>query len=421
MNTSNFDTLNLIEPIRRALAAQDYQVPTPIQAQAIPLLLAGRDLMGSAQTGSGKTAAFALPILQHLATNPKRPEPKGARVLVLAPTRELAAQIFESFTDYGKYLSLKKAVVYGGVGKKPQIAALASGVDVLIATPGRLLDLSEEGRVRLAQVEIFVLDEADRMLDMGFIPDVRRIIALLPARRQTLLFSATLPAEVRRLAQSMLRDPTHVAVPPEAGATPQIEQRVLFVDREAKTPLLLRLLEDESIQRALVFTRTKHRANRLAEQLAKSRIKVGAIHGNKTQAAREQALAGFHAGRIRVLVATDIAARGLDVDDISHVINFELPNEPENYVHRIGRTARMGKEGIALSFCDESESGYLREIERFLNRSVPVLRDHPFHSPAAASVKPVALGRTGGRKTSTGGMMYGNFRKGRNPLRGRRS
>jgi ATP-dependent RNA helicase RhlE len=421
MNAPTFDTLNLIEPLRRALAALDYRIPTPIQTQAIPLLLAGHDLMGSAQTGSGKTAAFALPILQHLAGNRKRPEPKTTRVLVLAPTRELAAQIYESFTDYGKFLGMKKAVVYGGVGKKPQIAALAGGVDVLIATPGRLLDLQEEGRVRLERVEIFVLDEADRMLDMGFIPDVRKIIALLPAKRQSLFFSATLPAEVRRLGQSMLREPKHVAVAPEAGATPQIEQRVLFVDRESKTPLLLRLLQDPSIQRALVFTRTKHRANRLAEQLAKGRIKVGAIHGNKTQAAREQALAGFHAGRIRVLVATDIAARGLDVDDISHVINFELPNEPENYVHRIGRTARMGKEGIALSFCDESESGYLREIERFLNRSVPVLRDHPFHSPAAASVKPVALGRTGGRKTSTGGMMYGNFRKGRNPLRGRRS
>jgi len=312
-------------------------------------------------------------------------------------------------------------VVYGGVGKKPQIDAIAPGIDVLIATPGRLLDLYGERRVRLDAVEIFVLDEADRMLDMGFIPDVRRIIDLLPRKRQSLFFSATLPAEVQRLAQSMLSEPKHVAVEPEAGHTPRIEQRVLFVDKESKTPLLLSLLEDPAIERALVFTRTKHRANRLAEQLQKGHIKADAIHGNKTQAARERALELFHAGKIRVLVATDIAARGIDVDDISHVINFELPNEPQSYVHRIGRTARMGKAGVAISFCDESESPYLRDIERLLDQSVPVARNHPFHSAAAAAPQKAVFAKTGGRRTASGGMLYGGAGRGRGRyLRGRR-
>jgi ATP-dependent RNA helicase RhlE len=420
MHQPTFDALNLIEPLRRALRALNYSVPTPIQAQTIPLLLAGHDLMGSAQTGSGKTAAFALPILQRLEADRGPRTPKAPRVLVLAPTRELAAQIHESFGDYGRFLGIKRAVVYGGVGKKPQIDALAPGLDVLVATPGRLLDLYGERRVRLDAVEVFVLDEADRMLDMGFIPDVRRIIALLPKKRQSLFFSATLPPEVQRLAQSMLTDPRHVAVEPEAGHTPRIEQRVLFVDKESKTPLLLSLLEDPAIERALVFTRTKHRANRLAEQLQRGRIKADAIHGNKTQAARERALELFHAGKIRVLVATDIAARGIDVDDISHVINFELPNEPESYVHRIGRTARMGKAGVAISFCDESESAYLRDIERLLDQSVPVARNHPFHSAAAAAPKKEVFAKSGGRRTVTGGMLYGAGRGRGRYLRGRR-
>jgi len=421
MNDTSFDGLGLIEPIHRALRAQNYQVPTPIQAQAIPLLLAGHDLLGSAQTGSGKTAAFALPILQRLAQNARRPARGSTRALVLAPTRELAAQIADSFSTYGRYLGLKKAVVYGGVNKRPQIAAIAPGVDILIATPGRLLDIQRDGRLRLDEVEIFVLDEADRMLDMGFIPDVRRVIASLPSKRQSLFFSATMPAEVKALAQSMLSQPKQIAIAPDAGSTPEIEQRVLFVDRESKTSLLLSLLADASIQRALVFTRTKHRANRLAEQLAKGRIKVDAIHGNKNQSAREKALDGFHSGRIRVLVATDIAARGIDVDDISHVINFELPNDPGSYVHRIGRTARAGKEGMALSFCDASESGYLRDIERLLKRSIPVMSGHPFHSTAAAATPLAALGNTGGRRTRSGGVTYGSSRRGRNPFRARRS
>ena len=421
MHQPNFDALNLIEPLHRALRAQNYTVPTPVQSLAIPILLAGHDLMASAQTGSGKTAAFALPMLQKLEAQRRRPGPKGVRALVLAPTRELAAQIYESFGDYGRFLGIKKAVVYGGVGKKPQIDALAPGVDVLVATPGRLLDLYGEHRLRLEAVEIFVLDEADRMLDMGFIPDVRRIIELLPKKRQSLFFSATLPEEVRRLAASMLSEPKQVAVAPDSGQTPRIEQRVLFVDKESKTPLLLNLLEDPAIQRALVFTRTKHRANRLAEQLQKGRIKADAIHGNKTQSAREHALEQFISGQIRVLVATDIAARGIDVDDISHVINFELPNEPESYVHRIGRTARAGKAGVAISFCDESESGYLRDIERLLDHSVPVARNHPFHSTVAAAVRPEVFARTGGRRSPTGGMLYGGGGRGRGrSLRGRR-
>jgi len=421
MHQPNFDELNLIEPLHRALRTQNYTVPTPIQTLAIPILLAGHDLMASAQTGSGKTAAFALPMLQKLDADRKRPGPRAVRSLVLAPTRELAAQIYDSFGDYGRFLGIKKAVVYGGVGKKPQIDAIAPGIDVLIATPGRLLDLYGERRVRLDAVEIFVLDEADRMLDMGFIPDVRRIIDLLPKRRQSLFFSATLPSEVQRLAQSMLTDPKHVAVEPETGHTPRIEQRVLFVDKESKTPLLLSLLEDSSIERALVFTRTKHRANRLAEQLQKGRIKADAIHGNKTQSARERALEDFISGKIRVLVATDIAARGIDVDDISHVINFELPNEPQSYVHRIGRTARAGKAGVAISFCDESESGFLRDIERLLDQSVPVARNHPFHSASAAAPRAEVFAKTGGRRSPGGGMMYGSSRNRGNPRRFRRS
>jgi ATP-dependent RNA helicase RhlE len=412
MNATDFETLNLIDPIRRAVRAQNYENPTPIQASAIPPLLEGRDLLGTAQTGSGKTAAFALPILQNLAKNRIRLERKTARCLVLAPTRELAAQIADSFAVYGKYLGLKQAVVYGGVGKKDQVDALSGGLDILVATPGRLLDLEREGNARLGKVEIFVLDEADRMLDMGFIPDVRRIISMLPRRRQSLFFSATLPSDVLDLAQGMLADPVYVSVASEPHTIPKIDQKLLFVDREHKTSLLMRLLEDGSISRALVFTRTKHQANRLAFQLAKSRIRSDSIHGDKSQSAREKALAGFHSGRIRVLVATDIAARGIDVDDISHVINFELPNEPQSYVHRIGRTARAGKAGTALSFCDASEGGYLLEIEKLLRRSVPVVMDHPYHSVNAASAKRVVPVLTGGRRTPTGGMFYGKSARG---------
>ena len=415
MKISSFNKLNLIEPIQRALRVQNYQSPTPIQSRTIPLLLAGHDLMGSAQTGSGKTAAFALPILQNLVQNQRQPERRCVRTLVLAPTRELAAQIAESFSNYGRYLGLKQTVVYGGVSKSDQIAALSRGVDILVATPGRLLDLEREGSVRLEKVEIFVLDEADRMLDMGFIPDIRKIIASLPLKRQSLFFSATLRPDILCLARSMLIQPKKIAVTSELRTAPRIEQQVLFVDRKNKTALLKNLLKDRGIIRALVFTRTKHQANRLAQQLSESRIKTDSLHGNKTQAARQRALANFHSGRIRVLVATDIASRGIDVEDISHVINFELPNEPESYIHRIGRTARAGKSGMALSFCDASERGYLLEIERVLKQNVHVVQDHPFHSSSAASIKPIAIVRKGRRKTSTGGMRYKKYWKDQNP------
>ena len=392
MQTTSFEALDLIEPIQRALRAQNYTVPTPIQQQAIPLLLAGNDLMGSAQTGSGKTAAFALPILQHLALLPRAPQRTATRTLILAPTRELVAQIADSFAAYGSYLGLRQATVYGGVGKQGQIRALQRGVDIVTATPGRLLDLLGDGALRIDRVEIFVLDEADRMLDMGFIPAVKRIIAELPVTRQSLFFSATLPPEVVSLARNMLVQPKHVAVAPEVDQAPDIDQRVLFVERENKTALLMSLLEDRAIRRVLVFTRTKHRANRLSQALVKASIRSDCLHGNKSQSARERALAAFHAGRIRVLVATDIAARGIDVDDISHVINFELPNEPESYVHRIGRTARAGKAGTALSFCDPSESDYLRQIERLLKRRMSVVRDHRFVRHAAKESVPRSSG-----------------------------
>ncbi len=385
MQEDYFGRLDLLEPIRRALRAENFVIPTPVQAEAIPLLLAGHDLLGSAQTGSGKTAAFALPVLQNLALRRRRPARRSVRALVMAPTRELAAQIGGCFASFGRYLDLRQAVAYGGVSRRDQIERLAGGVDVLVATPGRLLDLMGEGRVTLSGVEIVVLDEADRMLDMGFMPDLMRIIAALPAGRQSLFFSATLPPGVVSLAAGLLRAPRRVAIASDAATTPRIDQRVLFVDRENKKDLLLHLLRAGGMSRALVFTRTKHKASALARKLARQRVRVDAIHGDRTQGARRRALEGFHAGRIQVLVATDIAARGIDVSDIDHVINYDLPNEPDSYVHRIGRTARAGKKGIALSFCDGSEASYLRAIEKVLRRKLPVLEGQPFHSPAAAA------------------------------------
>jgi ATP-dependent RNA helicase RhlE len=377
---TTFDNLGLAEPIRRAVAAEGYTTPTPIQARAIPHLLTGRDLLGVAQTGTGKTAAFALPMLQRLSQDRRPPVPKCPRALVLTPTRELAIQIDESFKTYGRHLGLRHAVVFGGVGQHPQAKALAKGLDILVATPGRLLDLMGQNLARLDRLEIFVLDEADRMLDMGFIHDVRRIIATLPAQRQTLLFSATMPADIANLAGSILRDPAKVEVTPVASTAERIDQWVLFVEKADKRALLGEVLKDGKINRALVFTRTKHGANRLAEQLEKMGISADAIHGNKSQSARQRALADFTAGKLRILVATDIAARGIDIDGITHVINYELPNVPESYVHRIGRTARAGAEGVALSFCDHEERAYLRDIERLIRRSIPVVPDHPFKS-----------------------------------------
>jgi ATP-dependent RNA helicase RhlE len=372
------------EPICRALKAEGYDVPTPIQTSAIPHLLAGCDLLGIAQTGTGKTAAFALPILQRLAANQVRPAPKSARVLVLTPTRELAAQIGDSFRTYGRHLGLKQTVVFGGVGQHPQVQALLRGVDILIATPGRLLDLLNQRHVRLDLVETFVLDEADRMLDMGFIRDVRKVIAVLPKRRQTQLFSATMPSDISRLAGEILHNPIRVEVTPSATTVEQVQQRVYFVDASQKRTLLAEVLKDPALARVIVFTRTKHGANRVAEQLAHGGVVADAIHSNKSQTARQRALEGFRNGRARVLVATDIAARGIDIDGVTHVINFEVPNVPESYVHRIGRTARAGASGTALSFCAPDERGYLRDIERLTGRPCAVV-EHRFRS-----IKPTA-------------------------------
>jgi ATP-dependent RNA helicase RhlE len=384
---TSFSDLNLSEPLQRALAAEGYSAPTPIQAAAIPALLERRDLLGIAQTGTGKTAAFALPLLQHLAATDRRAPARSARALVLTPTRELALQIFQSFGSYGRHLRLSRAVIFGGVGQGPQVKALARGVDILVATPGRLLDLVEQRHLRLDGLEAFVLDEADRMLDMGFIHPVRRIVGLLPAQRQTLLFSATMPEAVAGLAAGLLREPVRVEVTPAATSAERVAQRVLFVEKGDKRALLSEVLRDRAVARALVFTRTKHGANRVAEQLAKAGVRADAIHGNKSQGARQRALDGFRSGKLRVLVATDIAARGIDVEGITHVINFDLPNEPESYVHRIGRTARAGADGIALSFCDAEETAYLRDIEKVIRQSVPVDTAHPYHAPHIAAAQ----------------------------------
>ncbi len=370
--------LHLIEPLLRAVREEGYTTPTPIQAQAIPHVLAGRDLLGLAQTGTGKTAAFALPILQRLAATPRTGADRPIRVLVLTPTRELAAQIGDSFAAYGRHLGFRHTVIFGGVGQHPQERALRAGVDILIATPGRLLDLANQRHVHLQRLEVFVLDEADRMLDMGFIHDVRRVIALLPKKRQTLFFSATMPDEAQKLADDLLHDPVTVAVAPRSSTAERIEQSVYFVDKADKRALLVEVLRDPSITRALVFTRTKHAANRVAEHLERAGVEAAAIHGNKSQGARERALGGFKKGAVRVLVATDIAARGIDVEEISHVINFELPNVPETYVHRIGRTARAGASGKAISFCDGEERAFLADIEKLTRTRVPVVEDHPY-------------------------------------------
>jgi ATP-dependent RNA helicase RhlE len=384
-----FSELGLIPALLSAVAAEGYVEPTPIQVKAIPHVLGGRDLLGLAQTGTGKTAAFALPILQRLAQ--KGPPPRGPRpirCLVLTPTRELAAQIAESFTVYGKGLPLRNTVIFGGVGDSAQKQTLKHGIDVLVATPGRLLDLAGQGHVDLKPLEVFVLDEADRMLDMGFIHDVRRVIALLPRQRQTLFFSAPMPREAQELADQLLRDPATVAVVPPATTAEKVDQEVYFVEKNDKRALLVDVLRESAMRRVLVFSRTKHGANRIAEHLVKNQIGAEAIHGNKSQNARERALAGFKAGRTRVLVATDIAARGIDIDDVTHVINFDIPEVPETYVHRIGRPARAGATGMAMSFCDAEERGDLRAIERLTRQQIPVVEGHPYESRVPLSAAP---------------------------------
>ncbi len=374
-----FKELNLIEPILKAVEYEKYENPTPIQEQAIPPILEGRDLLGCAQTGTGKTAAFAMPILQILSTetiNKKKVRP--IRALILTPTRELAVQIMESFDAYGRFTDIKNCVVFGGVAQRPQTDKLQAGVDVLIATPGRLLDLINQKYIDLQYIKCFVLDEADRMLDMGFGQDVKKVIKLVPKSRQTLLFSATMPSEIEKLASSLLSDPVKVSVTPVSSTVDTIEQSVYFVDKKDKRTLLVNLLRDKAIESALVFSRTKHGADRIAKTLVTAGIKTQAIHGDKSQGARQYALNSFKEKKIRVLVATDIAARGIDIDKLSHVFNFDLPDSPETYVHRIGRTGRAGLEGISISFCDEDEKKYLKGIEKLIGKKIPVVENHAF-------------------------------------------
>lgn len=377
MERTTFNDLGLIEPILKALETEGYTHPTPIQAQAIPHLIKGRDLLGCAQTGTGKTAAFAIPILQELSSKPPAAK-RAIRTLILTPTRELAIQIGESFASYGRNLQVRQTVIFGGVGQRPQTDALHRGVDVVIATPGRLLDLMQQGFVHLDGLEIFVLDEADRMLDMGFIHDVKKVIAKIPAKRQTLFFSATMPPVIAKLASNILTDPIRVDVAPVSSTADTIDQQLYMVDRADKNKLLLHLMQGDTIREALIFTRTKHGANKVAKILVQEGIGAEAIHGNKSQTARQNALKNFKEGRIRALVATDIAARGIDIDDLTHVINFDIPNIPETYVHRIGRTGRAGASGRALSFCDHEEKAYLRDILRLIARDIPIVEDQPY-------------------------------------------
>ena len=371
---TDFQSLGLSEPILRALKAEGYTSPTPIQAKAVPVVLDGKDLLACAQTGTGKTAAFALPIIERLAAN--RTSQRVIRVLVLAPTRELAEQIHQSFIVYSRHAGLRSTAIYGKVSQHHQVRNLQRGVDVLIATPGRLLDLLGQGLIDLSKVSTFVLDEADRMLDMGFIHDVRKIGGNLPRERQTLLFSATLPREVRDVAAQLMNNPTEVQATPESSAAPKIEQGVYMVSNKNKRPLLVHLLGEKSMSRVIVFTRTKHGADRLQKELSRAGVKAEALHGNKSQNARQRALEQFKGSRPPVLVATDLASRGIDVDCVSHVVNFDLPHEPETYVHRIGRTGRAGESGMAMSFCDDSERSRLRAIERMLRKNIPLLTQH---------------------------------------------
>lgn len=381
----NFNQLNIIAPILRAVEEEGYTTPTPIQAQAIPIILRGTDLLGSAQTGTGKTAAFAIPILQLLSANKSFDRKRKIRSLIVTPTRELAIQIDESFKAYGRHTGLTSNVIFGGVNQFAQVQALQRGCDILVATPGRLLDLMNQGYISLKEIEIFVLDEADRMLDMGFIHDVKKLLIALPTRRQSLFFSATMPPEIVKLSDTILTKPEKVAVTPISSTADTVQQFVYFVDRGNKNALLLELLKDKNIKTVLVFTRTKHGADKVVRILAKNNINAAAIHGNKSQNARQLALSNFKEQSLRVLVATDIAARGIDVDDLQYVINFEISNIAETYVHRIGRTGRAGAKGTAFSFCDAEEKAYLRDVEKLIAKKIPVIDNHPFplidHNP----------------------------------------
>ncbi len=405
-----FRKLALTEPVLKALAHEGYTTPTPIQQQAIPFILQGKDLLGCAQTGTGKTAAFAIPILELMQA--QKPLDHGIKVLVLTPTRELAIQIDESFAAYGRYAGIRHTVIFGGVSQHSQVNDLRRGVDILVATPGRLLDLMQQGFIHLEKLQIFVLDEADRMLDMGFIHDVKKVIAKLPAKRQTLFFSATMPPEIQKLADVLLKHPAKVEVTPPASTVDKIEQQLYHVAKKEKPELLLHLLKNPEIRTTLVFTRTKHGADKVVKILQKFQVRAAAIHGNKSQNARQNALADFKNGTLRVLVATDIAARGIDIDELSHVINFDLPDVPETYVHRIGRTGRAGKEGIAISFCSADEKEELRDIQKLIGKHIPVIAEHPFtenaHQTAPAADE--RLPRTNFRGQQQGDRRQGNNR-----------
>lgn len=418
----SFQNLQLIEPILKALSKEGYTNPTPIQEQAIPIVLQRRDLLGCAQTGTGKTAAFAIPLLQLLSEDktPVQRFPKPIRALILTPTRELAIQINESFEAYGKFLGLRHLVIFGGVSQHAQTEALRRGVDILVATPGRLLDLISQNYITLRDIQFFVLDEADRMLDMGFVHDVKRVITKLPTNRQTLFFSATMPAEIQALANSILKSPLKVEVTPVSSTAETIQQSLFFVEKNNKRLLLNHILLDPNIESALVFTRTKHGADRVAKDLNKEGISAEAIHGNKSQNARQRALSNFKTRQTRVLVATDIAARGIDIDELTHVINFDLPNVPETYVHRIGRTGRAGASGIAFSFCDAEEKEFLRDIHKLIAKNIPVVEEQPFHMNS--SVKPTGnSGNSGYNRPSGQGQRPNNsYRSGNNNWQGSR-
>jgi ATP-dependent RNA helicase RhlE len=412
----DFASLNLCQPLLDALDEIGYVTPTPIQAQAIPYLIEGRDMLGCAQTGTGKTAAFALPILDAMAEDPWS-GPRKIRALMMCPTRELASQIHDNIEQYARHLDIRSMVMFGGVSQRPQEKNLRRGVDILAATPGRLLDMIGQRHVDLSHVQFLVLDEADRMLDMGFIRDIRKILALIPNDRQSLLFSATMPHSIVELSRDMLHDPISVSITPEATTVEAIEQSMMWVMKNDKRGLLTHIIRDEKPSKVLVFSRTKHGCNRIVKQLGQDGIEALAIHGNKSQGAREKALGRFRDGTLQVLVATDVASRGIDVSDISHVINLDLPNEPEVYVHRIGRTGRAGAGGIAIAFCDENEGEYLRDIEKIIRQEIPVDENHPFHSEKAKSRKGAKApkkqqnqgrGRGGGRGQSRGGQSSGN-------------
>ena len=402
----SFNDLQLIEPVLKALHDEGYTIPTPVQQQSIPLILQQKDVLGCAQTGTGKTAAFAIPLLQLLHSQEVQPgqHRRSIKALILTPTRELAIQVGESFKAYGKYLSLKHLVIYGGVSQHTQVRSLSQGVDILVATPGRLLDLLNQRHLSLNDIKFFVLDEADRMLDMGFIHDVKRIISKLPAQRQTLFFSATISPEIHALSSGLLKQPARVTAVPPAATVDLIKQSLYYVEKQNKRALLVHVLLDKSITSALVFTKTKHGADKIARELARAGIRSAAIHGNKSQNARQSTLFQFKAGKIRVLVATDIAARGLDIEGMSHVINYDLPNIPETYVHRIGRTGRAGASGVAISFCDYEEKIFLRDIQRLINKQIPVVKGHAFDNPLMHSVQ---------QNTSQGASSGGNRSSGR--------